>query len=150
MYKATVRALMRYSVNKLNKGDASLFLKLARNDAFIAFPGNNSWATMFRPVEKTRHQHRTHRGIVELTAFADRFTSEGVQFIIEDILVNGPPWNTRIALRVASYQPGTDGADNYNNRAIALLETRWGRLVAWEDYEDTERVAAWDRSRPDQ
>jgi len=30
--------------------------------------------------------------------------------------------------------------------AIALLETRWGRLKVWEDYEDCERVAAWDKA----
>ena len=147
MYKATVRMLMRYSVKKLNSGDARLFMKLADKDAVIAFPGNNSWATMFRPVDPGREQHATHRGLAECQAFADRFVDEGVQFEIEDILVNGPPWNTRIALRVRSFLPGPDGIDIYNNRAIALLETRWGRLIAWEDYEDTERVAAWDRAR---
>lgn len=149
MYKATVRTLMRFSVKKLNDGDASLLLKLAHPDAYIAFPGDNSWASAFRPTERGRRQHRTHRGIDECRAFADRFTAEGVQFDIEDILVNGPPWNTRIALRVKSYKPGPDGGqDEYNNRAIAFLETRWGRLIGWEDYEDTERVAAWDSRRP--
>lgn len=147
MYKAAVRAAMRFSVKKLNEGDASLFLKLARPDAYIAFPGDNSWSTMFRPSSIGRTQNPTHVGIDECRAFADRFTDEGVQFGIEDILVNGPPWNTRVALRVHSYKPGPDGEDEYNNRAIALLETRWGRLVGWEDYEDTQRVAAWDASR---
>lgn len=147
MYKATIRSLMKFSVNKLNAGDAAMLLRLADENAVIAFPGNNSWATMFRPAQKSRGQHATHRGIDECRAFADRFTNEGVQFEIEDILVNGPPWNTRIALRVKSYKPGTDGTDEYNNRAIALLEVRWGKLVAWEDYEDTERVAAWDQRR---
>lgn len=147
MYKATVRALMRYCVTKLNQGDASLFLKLARPDAVIAFPGDNSWATMYRPVAKNRDQHATHRGLEECKGFADRFVDEGVQFEIEDVLVNGPPWNTRVALRVKSFKPGPDDTDEYNNRAIALLTTKWGRLVSWEDYEDTERVAAWDQSR---
>jgi hypothetical protein len=39
------------------------------------------------------------------------------------------------------------GEDRYNNRAVAFLELRWGRLIRWEDYEDTERVSAWDRRR---
>ena len=148
MYKAAVRALLRISVKRLNQGDASLFLRLAANDVVIAFPGDNSWATMFRPPHQDRHQHATHRGIEECRAFADRFADEGVQFEIEDILVNGPPWNTRIALRIQSYKPASDGgSDEYNNRAIAFMEIRWGKLIVWEDYEDTERVAAWDRSR---
>ena len=147
MYKATVRALMRHCITKLNNGDAGLLLKLAQPDAYIAFPGNNSWATMFRPTAKGREVHRTHDGIDECRAFAERFVDEGVQFEIEDILVNGPPWDTRVALRVRSHKPGPDGLDEYNNRAVAFLETRWGRLSAWEDYEDTERVAAWDQIR---
>lgn len=145
MYKASIRAMMRHSIAKLNAGDFSLMLKMASSDFEMAFPGDNSWGTMFRRVEPGRLAGVTHRGIEEGTAFAQRFVDEGVQFEVEDILINGPPWNTRIALRVQSYVPGSAGEpDRYNNRAIALLELRWGRLIRWEDYEDTERVAAWD------
>lgn len=148
MYKASIRALLRHSIKKLNSGDYSLMLKMASPDFELAFPGENSWATMFRPQQPGRGRHVTHRGIDEATAFADRFVDEGIQFQIEDILVNGPPWNTRIALRVHDFVPGDDpAADVYNNRAVLFLELRWGRLVRWEDYEDTERVAAWDRDR---
>jgi len=148
VYKASIRALLRYSINRLNSGDYSLMLKMASPGFELAFPGENSWARMFRPQQLGRERHVTHQGIDEATAFADRFVDEGIQFQIEDILVNGPPWNTRIALRVHDFVPGGDGeADVYNNRAVLFLELRWGRLVRWEDYEDTERVAAWDRNR---
>lgn len=148
MYKASIRALLRHGVNKLNDGDYSLLLKMASPDFELAFPGENSWATMFRPQQRGRERHVTHRGIDEAVAFADRFVAEGIQFEIEDILVNGPPWNTRIALRVRDFVPGTDQeADVYNNRVVLFLELRWGRLIRWEDYEDTERAAAWDRDR---
>ncbi len=147
MYKASIRALLRRSIDKLNSGDYSLMLKMASPDFELAFPGENSWATMFRPLQRGRRRHVTHRGVNEAAAFADRFVAEGIQFQIEDILVNGPPWNTRIALRVHDFLPGDDGAaDVYNNRAVLFLELRWGRLLRWEDYEDTERVAAWDRT----
>jgi len=148
MYKATVRALMRYSINKLNDGDYSLMFKMASPDFELAFPGENSWATMFRPQVLGRERHITHRGIDEATAFAERVVDEGIQFCVEDILVNGPPWNTRIALRVHDFIPGPKGGnDVYCNRAVLFLEVRWGRLIRWEDYEDTQRVAAWDSSR---
>ena len=147
MYKTAIRALLRRNVERLNAGDATTLLKQGSPDVVIAFPGDNSWSTMFGPAPTGRDRYVTHRGIAECTAFAEKFTSNGVQFEIEDILVNGPPWNTRIALRVKSFvppeQPGQ--ADEYNNRAVAILELKWGRIVAWEDYEDTERVAAWDR-----
>lgn len=144
MYKASIRAMMRYSIRKLNEGDYSLMLKMAHPQFELAFPGHNSWATMFRPQEIGRERHVTHRGVNEATAFADRFVNEGIHFEIEDILVNGPPWNTRIALRVHNFIAGPEGVDAYNNRATLFLEVRWGRLVRWEDYEDTQRVAAWD------
>ena len=146
MYKTAVRALVRHGIGKLNEGDPEFLLRLASPEASIAFPGDNSWARMHRPVEKGRRPHPTHRGRDECRAFAERFVSEGLQFQIEDILVNGPPWNTRVAVRAYVFLAGSDG-DEYNNRLVAVLEIRWGRLVRWEDYEDTERVAALDNER---
>lgn len=91
-----------------------------------------------------RERHATHRGIEECRAFAERFVAEGLHIEIEDIVVNGMPWNLRVAVRATDHLAGPDG-DEYNNRLVAWLEIRWGRLVSWEDYEDSERVAAWDR-----
>ena len=144
MYKAAVRALLRVSVKKLNAGDSSLLRKISSPDVQLSFPGDNSWARMYRPVVKGRERHITHRGVDECMGFAQRFVDRGIQFVIEDILVNGPPWNTRIAIRVHVFIPASDHHDVYNNRAVAFLAARWGRLVKWEDYEDTERVAALD------
>ncbi len=148
MYKATIRALVRHGINALSAGDPRFLMKLASPDAEIVFPGDNSWAAMHRPVHKGRHPHATHRGLDECRSFADRFASEGIRFHIEDILVNGPPWNTRVAVRAHDFIAGETN-DHYNNRLVAFLEIRWGRLIRWEDYEDTERVAAWDERRPD-
>jgi ketosteroid isomerase-like protein len=145
MYKTVVRAMVRRNVARLNAGDASPMLKMASRDVQLRFPGDNSWSTMFRPAVKGRAPHATHRGLEECRAFADRFAANGIQFVLEDILVNGGPWNTRVAMRLHSFLPSAVG-DTYNNRAIAILELRWGKLVVWEDYEDTERVAAWDRA----
>lgn len=146
MYKATVRALVRKGISHLNDGDAEFLLRLAHPDAELCFPGDNSWAAMYRPVQKSRRAHVTHAGIDECRGFADRFVDEGLRFEIEDILVNGPPWRTRVAVRASDGTTTADGA-HYDNRVVAFLELRWGRLVRWEDYEDTERVAAWDRRR---
>jgi ketosteroid isomerase-like protein len=144
MYKFAVRKLVRHGIGKLNEGDPSFLLKLAAPDAVIAFPGDNTWAAMYRPVQKGRHQHVTHRGPDELRGFADRFVSEGLRFEIEDILVNGPPWRTRVAVRAHDFKAGPHG-DEYANRLVAWLEIRWGKMLSWEDYEDTERVTAFDR-----
>lgn len=144
MYKAFVRAVLRRSADNLNAGDPSLLRKIAAPDIELCFPGDNSWARMYQPVVKGRERHVTHRGVDECMAFAQRFVDRGIQFVIEDILVNGPPWRMRIAVRVHVFVPASGGRDVYNNRAIGFLEARWGRLVRWEDYEDTERVSTLD------
>jgi ketosteroid isomerase-like protein len=141
MYKAMIRALFRRNVRQLNQGNYRPLLKMAAPDAELAFPGDNSWAAMFRPVERSHAQHTTHRGPAELEAFAQRFVEHGLAIEVDDILVNGPPWRTRICARV------TDGTPDwvYANRVCLFVEARWGRIHRWEDYLDTERVAAWDR-----
>ncbi len=146
MYKAIVRALVRKGLRQLNAGNPEFILGLAASDAELSFPGDNSWAAMFRPVVKGVERHASHRGIDECRAFAERFVAEGIRFgEPEDILVNGPPWRTRVAVRVHDFKADPDGGpDVYTNRAVAFLELRWGKIVRWEDYEDTERIAAWD------
>lgn len=143
MYKAMIRVMFRRNVRRLNQGDYQPLLKMAASDVELAFPGDNSWSRMFRPrpVERSRAQHTTHRGPAEVEAFARRFVEHGLALDVDDILVNGPPWNTRVCARI------TDGTSDgtYANRVCVFIEARWGRITRWEDYLDTERVAAWDQ-----
>jgi ketosteroid isomerase-like protein len=147
VYKATVRKLVRHGVAKLNAGDPDFLLSLAAPDIELAFAGDNSWSAMHRPVEKGRTAFVTHRGIDEARSFAERFVAEGIRFEIEEILVNGPPWNTRVAIRAHDYVVGPDGRDSYNNRFVDFIQIRWGRMHRFEVYEDTERVALWDEQQ---
>ena len=147
VYAALVRRLVRRSIDRLNAGDPGPLLAMAPPDVVLRFPGDNRWARMFRPVVKGREPHDTHRGLEECRAFADAFVEQQIQFVVEDIVVNGPPWRTRVAIRLHDFAPAADGTDAYTNRAVAFLELRWGRLVVWEDYEDTERSAEWDARR---
>lgn len=147
MYKAVVRALVRRGVDRLNAGDPEPFLKMVTDDSEFTIPGDNSWGNMFRPVRTGRHRHVTHRGIAECRAFAQRFIDEGIQIEIEDILVNGPPWNVRVGVRAHDFVASATGEDRYANRYMEVIVLRWGKIAHWEVYEDTERVAAWDRRR---
>jgi ketosteroid isomerase-like protein len=146
MYKALVRARVRRGIQRLNEGNAEFVLGLAVPDVELAFPGDNSWAAMYRPVKKSRERHVTHRGVAEVRAFAQRFIAAGIQYQIDEILVNGPPWNTRVTMRAVDWVVGPDGADTYNNRMVSFLALRWGKIVSWEVYGDTQRVTAWDEA----
>ena len=116
------------------------------DDATLTFPGDNSWSRQFREPQAGRAAYPTHRGRAEIEAFLRRYVDHGIQMEVDDILVNGPPWNTRVAVRVTTGSP-TDGGDAYANRAVLMARLSWGKIRDQEDYEDSERVAAFDRGQ---
>jgi ketosteroid isomerase-like protein len=144
MYKATVRSMIRRNIAKLNDGDYRPALRMFRDDDTVSFPGRNSWANQHRPAEQGRHAFVTHRGRAQIEAFLRRNVDAGIHMMVDDILVNGPPWNTRVAIRVHEWVEGPDGQDRYNNRAVLFVTTAWGKIRAQEDYLDTDRIADLD------
>jgi ketosteroid isomerase-like protein len=141
MYKATVRAMIRRNLRKLNEGNYEPALAMFRGDATLTFPGDNSWANQHRPTERGREAFATHRGLAEIEAFLQRNVEARIHLAVDDILVNGPPWNTRVAIRVHEWVEGPDGQDHYSNRAVLFVNTTWGKIRREEDYLDTERIA---------
>ena len=145
MYKAAARWMIRRSIAKMNSGNYGAALKMFADDATLSFPGDNTWSNQHRRTQLGRETFATHRGRNEIEAFLQRYAREHIHMVVEDILVNGPPWNTRAAVRVHHWIEGVDGADVYTNRAVLFVNTVWGKIRSQEDYEDTERVAAYDR-----
>ena len=97
MYKAAVRALVRHGIRCLNEGDSEFLLRLCGPNPELAFPGDNSWASMFRPVVKGRECHVTHRGVDECRAFADRFVANQIQSISPTLfLATGMPTTRKV------------------------------------------------------
>ena len=148
MYKATVRRRIRRSIRLLNEGCYETSLAVFSQDAVLCFPGDNSWSGEFRSPQLGRDQFVTHRGRDEIESFLRRYVGTGMEMSIEDILVNGPPWNTRVAVRV-NHGVVVDGVTVYTNRAVLMARIVWGKIRAQEDYEDTERVAVFDRDHPE-
>jgi len=144
MYKTAVRWMIRRNVAALNDGRHEPALAMFAPDAELSFPGINSWSGQFRTPGTGRDASRSHRGRDEIEAFLRRYLDHHIQMSIEDILVNGPPWNTRIALRAHVWALDPDGGDAYGNRAVLMINARWGKIRRQEDYEDTERAAAFD------
>jgi uncharacterized protein (TIGR02246 family) len=131
-YTGATRALLRRNVRALMDGDPKPLLALYHPEAVLTFPGEHSWG-------------RTYRGRDEIEAFLRRFLDAGLRGELRAILVDGPPWATRIAVEFddRAHDPRT-GERIYENRAVIVLRTRWGRVVAEEVYEDTQKVAAFD------
>jgi hypothetical protein len=148
MYKAMVRKLIRRSIGTLNEGRYEPSLAVFDRDAQLSFPGDNSWSREFRFPQLGREAFATHRGKDEIEAFLRRYVGTGMQMSVEDILVNGPPWDTRVAVRV-NHVVVVDGVTIYTNRAVLMARIVWGKIRDQEDYEDTERVTAFDRDHPE-
>ena len=144
MYKYLVRALIRRSIAAANGGRFEPTLAVFASDATLSFPGVNSWSSQFRIPRLGREAFTTHQGKDEIAAFLRRYVATGMQMTVEDILVNGPPWNTRVAVRV-NHGVVRDAVAIYTNRAVLIARVSWGKIRAQEDYEDTERVSAFDR-----
>ena len=144
MYKAGVRMMIRRNIRLLNEGRYQPALAMFATDAELTFPGDNTWSRQHRVPVRGRSAFATHRGRGEIEAFLRRYVDRRIQMEVDDILVNGPPWNTRAAVRVHHWVSGPDGDDLYSNRAVLMVRSRWGRIRTQEDYEDTERVAAFD------
>lgn len=142
MYKTIVRALIRKDVSHLVGGDPGPAAARYADDAVLTFPGQNSWATQHRDTAPSTDGVPTHRGRAEIEAFLARYTAEGMTMHVDDILVNGPPWNCRAAVRVTHVAP-----DKSQTRGVMFVTSRWGKVVAQEDYEDTQAIAAREAGR---
>jgi len=145
VYKTMVRMLIRRNIRLLNQGRYQPALAMFAPGAELVFPGDNTWSRQYRPPVGGREAVPTHEGREEIEAFLQRYVDHRIQMEIEDILVNGPPWNTRAAVQVHHWVIGPDGDDAYSNRAVLMVSTAWGRIRRQEDHEDTERVSAFDR-----
>jgi uncharacterized protein (TIGR02246 family) len=131
-YTGATRALLRRNVRALMAGDPAPLLALYHPDAVLTFPGDHSWG-------------RAYRGRDEIAAFLRRFLDAGLRGELGAIFVDGPPWATRIAVEFDDHAHDPDTGERiYENRAVLVLRTRWGRVVAEEVYEDTQKVAAFD------
>jgi ketosteroid isomerase-like protein len=77
-------------------------------------------------------------------AFADWFerferTFPGLRLTLQDIVVQGPPWNTSVVTRLTVRGTLADGS-GYENEAIQWVRLRWGRMVEDTVLEDTLRL----------
>jgi ketosteroid isomerase-like protein len=144
MYKAAVRMLIRRNIREFNEGRYRPAVAMFAPDAELNFPGGNTGARQHRPSQAWPSRIPNPSGKAEIEAFLRRYVDNHIHMQVEDILVDGPTWNTRAAVRVHRWLTGPDGNDLYSNRAVLMVRTAWGKIRSQEDYEDTERVSAFD------
>ncbi len=132
MYAWLARLLVRRSLRFHEARDVDGLMKTYAKDVHFVFPGNNSWAI------DTRDK-------AELRKWLQRFHSVGLVLDVDDILIAGPPWNTRVGLVFTDHAKDTSGSVVYSNRGVILAKGRWGKIYDYTVFEDTEKVADFDR-----
>ena len=132
LYAAAFERMLRRNVRLLMDGDVDALAGFYADDAELVFPGDNSWGPVYR-------------GKDEIRAFLERFLRVGLRGEVLEIAVMGPPWNTTAFIRFDDRATAPDGTVVYENRATVLVSGRWGKIVSEEIFEDTERVAEFDR-----
>lgn len=132
MYKTTIRWMIRRNVAALRAGNPGPLLAGYADDAVLVFPGPSSWGGEYRGKEA-------------IAAFLRRFLDDGIVGEAHDILVNGPPWRTTIAILFTAAACDDHGVVVYDNRAVLFVRARWGKIFYQEDFEDTHKSEAFEQ-----
>ena len=131
VYAWLIGRMIRTGYAQAVTGQLKMLMALAADDVEFVFPGRNSFAGKLR-------------GKSELTTWMSRFASLRPDFRIHDVVVSGPPWNMRVAVR---FSDAID--DDYRNEGVEYLRLRRGRLRSIEVFADTERISAWESRHPE-
>lgn len=131
LYPAAVRLLLRRNLARLRAGDLGPMVVLFAPDVHFVFPGESSWKADLRGREAVEQWER-------------RFLAAGLELEPREILVSGPPWNTKIALHFDDHLTSDSGDRVYENRGIIFGTAVWGRLTEFVVYEDTQKLGPLD------
>lgn len=131
MYRMLVARITRRSILTLVSGRGTWPLRLLADDVRFRFPGASSWAA------STASSGDMARWIRDFAALRPSYE-------VLDVVVTGPPWNTRIAVRLR------DGVgDDYVNEGMQYIRMRWGKLTFEQVYLDTEAVTVSEEHHPE-
>lgn len=132
MYKAIVRAKLRRLFAGASAGHWQPIVDGFATNFSYRFAGNT-------PLGGTRHTREA------MQAWWTRLLTlfPGAQFLPQQILVQGPPWNTTVMTHMLfrAHLPAVNGAapQPYENEVMQLMHLRWGRITSIVTVEDTQR-----------
>ncbi|WP_147915992.1 nuclear transport factor 2 family protein [Ruania zhangjianzhongii] len=124
MYKRFVRAKVRSTFESINDGDYLPMVDGLAPTFEYRFHGDHALGG-----------HRTSRAAMVRWWERVLRLMPGVRFSIDDILVNGGPWRTRVAVRSHVSGP-LPGDEHYANTVFQFISLRWGKVTSVETLED--------------
>ena len=124
VYSMIVRNRVRSTFDKINSGDYQAMVDGLANPFEYLFHGDHALGG--RRVSKEAMNRWWERTLRLLP---------GATFDIRDVLVNGGPWNTRVAVRSLVSGPLPNG-EKYENTVFQFMTLKWGKVVSVETVED--------------
>ncbi|HET9162427.1 MAG TPA: nuclear transport factor 2 family protein [Solirubrobacterales bacterium] len=131
LYASALRLLFLRILARQRVGDLGPLLARLAPDVHFVFPGESSWAADLRGREAVE-------------AWERRFLAAGLELEPREILVSGPPWNTKIALHFDDHLTSEAGERVYENRGVIFGTVAWGKLKDFIVYEDTQKLGPLD------
>ena len=127
MYHAIVARKVRSVFASISRGDAAPMLDSLAPEFVYRFEGDS-------PIGGERTQRESMR------LWWERMYRlfPGLSFEVRDVLVAGPPWNTRISTQLDFLMP-LPGGRSYRNVVMQAMRMRWGRITWIHTLEDTQR-----------
>jgi ketosteroid isomerase-like protein len=132
MYKMIVRTRLRSLFVQMNRGNWQPVVDGLAGRFRYQFVGDS-------PLGGIRTKHAS------MEAWFRRLMVlfPGARFDLRDVMVAGPPWNTRVMtyFRFRATVPGEGGAGQvpYENEVMQAMTLRWGRITEVLTLEDTQR-----------
>jgi ketosteroid isomerase-like protein len=128
MYHAIVKRIVRNAFEDLSNRNLEPLLDRCAPDLRHTFAGDHALGGTRQSREAFRAwMERLYRLFPEL------------QFHIRDIIVTGPPWDTRLAITWTDRGVAADGVE-YENDGVHILRLKWGRLVELNARLDTQHL----------
>ena len=124
MYKRIVRAKVRTVFERINAGDYMAMVDGLAPSFEYRFHGDHALGGRRTTRES---MIRWWERVLDLLP--------GAQFSIRDVLVNGGPWRTRIAVRAVISGDLPDGT-RYENTVFQFMTLAWGKVASVETVED--------------
>jgi ketosteroid isomerase-like protein len=123
--------LIDHNMRRLREGDTSPTVRMYADDVRFAFPGDSSFA----PGAGSKR---------ELEEWLERFARIGLQIYPDEVVLKGFPWRQTICVRGHIHLDDPEDGRVYDNRYVIWGHLAWGKMRAYEVYEDTEQTRALD------
>jgi ketosteroid isomerase-like protein len=128
VYAWMIGRMVRGRFAAMSRGDTAAVLRLFADDACFHYGGRHALAGAYC-------------GRREISQwFARAWGLFRIEFDVHDVVVAGPPWNTRVATRFSALVTASDGR-RFLNHGMQYARIRWGRVREDHIYPDTQLVA---------